>query len=285
MSPPAATGATLTEVLAGGTRWKLLDTGGDSRECALLLHGAGSSSHSWQRLLPWLLPRYRVLAPDLPGHAGTAAISLGEDGMRAMADAVVALLRVRGATPTVLLGHSAGAALAARLTIDGRVRPRRLVSVNGAFFAWRGFAGSTFAPLASALASLPALTALVAKRARSPGSIRHLIASTGSALDAAGVAEYERLFRDPGHVAGTLAMMAHWNLAALERDLPRLALPLLLIAGTNDRAVPPAHAGRVQALVPGSAVAQLTGLGHLAHEEDPARVARLLEDYLAEPSR
>jgi magnesium chelatase accessory protein len=273
------------EVTAGGTRWRVLDSGEGTAGCALLLHGAGSSLHTWHGLLPWLVPYHRVLAPDLPGHAGTAALPLGTDGMRAMADALVALLRARGAAPTVIIGHSAGAALAARLAIDGRVHPRRLVSVNGAFLGWRGLAGSTFAPLARALSSLPAVTAFVAERARSPRAIRHLIASTGSTLQAAGIAEYQRLFSEPAHVAGTLAMMAHWNLAALEEDLPRLTLPLLLIAGSEDRAVAPAHAARVQALVRGSAVAHLTGLGHLAHEEDPARVARLLTDFLADPPR
>ena len=37
----------------------------------LLLHGAGASSHTWHRLIPYLDDRYRLIAPDLPGHGFT----------------------------------------------------------------------------------------------------------------------------------------------------------------------------------------------------------------------
>ena len=71
-------------------------------------------------------------------------------------------------------------------------------------------------------------------------------------------------------------MMANWDLRALVRDLPSLAVPLVLVTGALDRAVPPAEARRVQALLPDARVIDLPGLGHLAHEERPAEVAELI---------
>ncbi len=87
---------------------------------------------------------------------------------------------------------------------------------------------------------------------------------------------YRRLFAKPGHVRGALGMMANWDLAALERDLGRLAVPLLLVVGGNDRAIRPEDAFRLRDRLPGTRVELLRGLGHLAHEEDPERVAALV---------
>ncbi len=46
--------------------------------------------------------------------------------------------------------------------------------------------------------------------------------------------------------------------------------------GAADRAIPPADAERTQAIVPGARVVSMPGLGHLAHEEDPAATAALI---------
>jgi magnesium chelatase accessory protein len=68
-------------------------------------------------------------------------------------------------------------------------------------------------------------------------------------------------------------MMAHWDLEPLRADLPRLTVPMTLLAGDLDRAVRPEEAAEIAALVPHAQVVALPGLGHLAHEEAPERVA------------
>jgi magnesium chelatase accessory protein len=87
--------------------------------------------------------------------------------------------------------------------------------------------------------------------------------------------------RSPDHVAGALAMMANWNLEPLARDLPRLTAALLLLVGGGDRTLPPTEAARVLAILPTARRVTLAGLGHLAHEEDPARVAALITEFVA----
>ena len=51
-----------------------------------------------------------------------------------------------------------------------------------------------------------------------------------------------------------------------------------MIVADNDRAVPPAQAQRVLALLPPQArttLTRLSGAGHIVHEEQPAQVAAL----------
>jgi magnesium chelatase accessory protein len=74
-------------------------------------------------------------------------------------------------------------------------------------------------------------------------------------------------------------MMAHWDLQALANELARLRVPLDLVVGSRDRTVPPSQAERVLARLPAklhSTLTRLQGLGHLAHEEEPEQVARLI---------
>ncbi|MDU6492047.1 MAG: alpha/beta hydrolase, partial [Bradyrhizobium sp.] len=49
-----------------------------------------------------------------------------------------------------------------------------------------------------------------------------------------------------------------------------------LVAASHDRAIPPDVALRIKQLVPQAQLELIDGLGHLAHEEQPARIAALI---------
>ena len=106
--------------------------------------------------------------------------------------------------------------------------------------------------------------------------VARLLGNTGSRLAAEDLRSYRRLLLNPGHVSAALQMMAHWDLQGLSAELPGLSLPLTLVVGSGDRMIPPADADRVRAIVPQARVVRLEGLGHLAHEEQPAAVAALV---------
>jgi magnesium chelatase accessory protein len=257
-------------IAAGGIDWHVQRAG--RGPCILLLHGTGASTHSWRGLLPILAERFDVIAPDLPGHAFTSPPPGGDHSMPAFAKAVAALLDRLGAEPVLGVGHSAGAAVLARMTLDGAVHPKGLVAINGALLPFGPYAGSLFSGLARMIAMAPLLPSIVA-RFVDAGTVRRLLADTGSKVDAEGLRLYARLFSEPSHVAATLRMMAMWDLAALKRDLPGLDAPFLLLAGTGDRTIPPDVSARVRDMIPHGRLEALPGLGHLAHEEDPESTA------------
>jgi len=264
-------------VLAGGLRWHVQVLGrplGEAAPIALLLHGTGASTHSWRDLAPLLAPHFTVVMPDLPGQGFSAAPPAGGLSLAGMARSIAALLRVLDLRPGLIIGHSAGAALGARLCLDGTAAPRHLVSINGALLPLGGVAGMVFGPMARLMVSLPGMARLAARQARERATVERLLRDTGSVLPPEGVDYYARLFRRPEHVGATLGMMAEWDLPGLARDLPRLATPLTLVVGKQDRTIRPTEARRLQALLPAARIAALPGLGHLAHEEAPDLVAR-----------
>ena len=271
-------------VQAAGLRWHVQIFGEDlSLPTALLIHGTGASTHSWRGLVPLLTPHFKVLSLDLPGHAftdmppgGAGATQMSLPGMaKAMGDVLVTL----DVSPALLIGHSAGAALAVRMTLDGLTRPQNIVSINGALQPLGGLAGQMFSPVAKLMSALPFVPSLFAWQATHPSVLQKLLDSTGSSLDAEGTALYGQLVSNPGHAAGALGMMANWDLPQLAMDLPRLTASLSLLVGSQDHTVPPRQAERLVALWPPASVCAqpqlitLPGLGHLAHEERPDLVA------------
>lgn len=266
-------------VEAGDVRWHV-QVAGDGPG-VLLLHGTGASTHSWRDVLPRLATQAMVVAPDLPGHAFSRPLRGDTQSLPGMARAAGALLARLGVAPRLIVGHSAGAAIAVRMCLDRHADPATVVSFNGAFLPPRalpGLAGQIFSPLARLLASAPFVPDLFAWRAGDPKVIARLLEATGSRLDPAGVAFYRRLGASPDHVAGALTMMARWDLSDFPRDLPRLRQRLVLVVGTRDGTVPPDTSRLVHRLVPGSAIVSLPGLGHLAHEERPDEAARVIRE-------
>ena len=272
-------------VKVAGLRWHVqqFDSVAPGTPTVLLLHGTGASTHSWRGLIPFLTPHFKVLSLDLPGHAFTdmppGGASSQQMTLPGMATAIGDLLSLLDVRPALLVGHSAGAAIALRMALDGRAAPRHIVSINGALRPLGGLAGQVFSPVAKLMSALPFVPTLFSWQASNASVLQKLISSTGSTLDAEGMALYGQLVRNPGHAAGALGMMANWDLPQLAEDLPRLATPLSLIVGSQDHTVPPRQAAQLRALWPASSAApppplvSLSGLGHLAHEEQPALVA------------
>ena len=266
-------------VSAAGLKWHVQVMG--SGPVVLLIHGTASATHSWRDLAPLLAAHFTVVAPDLPGHGFTTAISRPTPA--AVATALAALLAELALAPTLIVGHSAGAAVALTMAEQNRARPQAIVSLGGALLPFPGLAGKLFPAMARMIFVNPLMPELFAMRARVPGEIAaFLYRSTGSRIDQRGLSFYERLLKTSGHIAGALALMANWDLEPLERALPGLDLPILLAHGVGDKTIPAKTAHKVAALLPDGRALMLPGLGHLAHEEDPAGHAALILDFARE---
>lgn len=263
-------------VKAGGLRWHIQKFGSDQAPLVLLLHGTGSSTHSWRDVAPLLASHFAVLAVDLPGHAFSSMPRAADQSLPGIAQHIGELLKSLRLSPAIVVGHSAGAAIAARMLLDQTIAPAALVSLNGAFTGIPGLAGQIFSPLTRLLASVPMASHLFAWQASDAGMVEQLMRSTGSKLDPVGLKFYSRLVRNIGHVDAALAMLAHWDLEPLEQELHRICEPVWMVAAENDLMVPPEQIRQVSKLLPDARLTMWPSLGHLAHEEKPTLCARLI---------
>ncbi|RZS58541.1 magnesium chelatase accessory protein [Sphaerotilus mobilis] len=270
LPPPTET------VRAAGLRWGLRRLGRGPR--LLLLHGTGSSGDSWLAVAQRLASHHEVWLPDLPGHGRSEAYADRHASLPRMADSLAALLSAHDGAPDLVAAHSAGAAVMLQMVLDRRIAPRGLLAVNGALAPLPGLAAAVFPPLARLIGASDWLPRLAARQAARPTALARLIASTGSRLGEADVARYRALLTQHSHVRGALDMMGAWQLDALLAGLPRLPVPLWLAAGTRDGTVPCSQSARLAPRIPQARYLPLDGLGHLAHEEAPDRIAALITE-------
>lgn len=271
-------------VEAGDTFWHVQvmgPAGPGPHPVALLVHGTAGSTHSWRDVAPILAERFLVVAPDLPGHGFTSIPRRAALSLSGMSAGLGTLLGALDLKPAIAVGHSAGAAILAQMALEHRIAPRAIVAFNGAFLPFRGVAGRVFPPLAKMFAINPFMAHGMAKLA-DPMTVARLMEGIGSSLDLRGQALYRRIFSSEAHVSAALGMMASWELRPLGRALPHLKTPLVLVVGEADRAVPPQDARDVATRVPHARIVSLPGLGHLAHEEQPHKAARIILDSFAD---
>lgn len=262
-------------------QWHIQETG--SGDTLLLLHGAGASTHTWRDLIPLLAQHYHVVAIDLPGQGFTRLGSRGRCGLTHMSDDIRALCDAEGWPLRAIIGHSASAAIALtmadRWAAEGRAVPD-IIAINAALGRFEGVASWLF-PLLAKLLALNPLTAPAFSMGRNHQTrAARLIESTGSRLDEAGLAFYARLIANRSHVDGTLQMMSQWNTDPLNRRFEQIGARTLLITGANDRAVAPRISAEAAARLPDARHIDLPDLGHLAHEEAPADIARHILSWL-----
>lgn len=260
-------------VEAAGLRWHVQVAG--TGPVILLLHGTGAASFSWGDLLPLLVPHFTVVAPDLPGHGFTAAPDREVLTLPGMARACGALLTALGLSPVLAAGHSAGAAIVIRMALDGDCAASRLVGLNPALIPPPALYRELIAPFMHRLVTARFVSAPAAALARRDGVIASLLRATQSSVTPGNRQLYELMLGSEARVRDVLGMMANWSLTELVADMPRLTVPLQLVAGARDPWIALDDLRVLARRTPGCTLDTLPG-GHLLHEEQPAAIAQLL---------
>jgi pimeloyl-ACP methyl ester carboxylesterase len=231
--------------------------GGRRPPVVLLLHGLGATGDVWNGFAAALGGRAWV-APDLPGHGGSAPLPVYT--FARAAEAVAALVDPAG---TVVVGHSFGGVVG--LHLAARPGVRAVVGV-GIKVAWTADELARAASLAERAApTYPTREEAVARHLRTAG--------LGGLVDR----------DDPALDAGVLRIGDGWRPAFDPRAFgvgePEVAalvaaaapVPVRLARGELD---PLVSTEQLAALVPEPV--ELTGLGHNAHVERPAALLPLL---------
>jgi pimeloyl-ACP methyl ester carboxylesterase len=103
---------------------------GDGAPAVLAVHGITSSSHTWLAVARTLSGRVSLIAPDLRGRGRSNALP-GPTGMAAHARDMLAVLDHFELDRAVVVGHSLGAYILARLAADHPERVASVVLVDG----------------------------------------------------------------------------------------------------------------------------------------------------------
>ena len=253
--PPSTPAAEAREQLLAGlpvTQRRLrlagVETGvleGGSGQPLVLLHGPGGNAAHWMRVVPDLVARHRVIAPDLPGQGASEL-----DGAPLGAEDVLAwlgeLIAATCAAPPVLVGNALGGAIAARFAT---IHPERI----GGLVLVDALGLTAFAPT-------PAFGAALHDFVARPSERTHDLLWRQCAHDLDGLraqmgahwTSFEAYNLDRARTESVLAaldsLMEQFGIPAIEpADLARITVPTTLIWGRHDLATPPAVAEEVAA--------------------------------------
>ncbi|MEM6955997.1 MAG: alpha/beta hydrolase [Myxococcota bacterium] len=265
-----------------GTRWRVHVSG--SGPAVLLVHGTGSSGHSFAPLIPCLRehlgPRTFVV-PDLPGHRESGALAEAGPALPAFSAGLADVLRHLELSPELAVGHSAGAAVVASMTLASGLDAALYVGVAPAFVPFPRLqqeAGKLsarwLAPLSTRLARLAGLGASAASTLADVLGVEAFSRLPREQRDA-----YAELVGSPPHLEGVLTMLSRWDVGPVYRALSRLPGRWLLVAGKADTAVPVGQVRRAARRISRAQLSVKPG-GHVFHEQDPDPLAQEIAQEL-----
>ena len=250
-----------------------------SGEPLVLLHGLGSSRHSWDPVIPLLAERFDVVAIDLPGFGDSAALAHhAEPHPAAIAAAVDATLRDLGVDAPHVAGNSLGGWVALELAARRPVSSITLLSPAG---LWRHRT-----PLYNRI-SLTTLRALarfggpvVSPLARIPAARWVMFRQIVGRPSAMSAMQARQAIADMGGAPGFRATMR----ASLPRSLTArgpIDAPISLSFGTRDCLLLPRQSRHVEQLPAHTRMVPLRGTGHVPMTDDPTAVAALIDETAA----
>jgi pimeloyl-ACP methyl ester carboxylesterase len=252
----------------------------------LLIHGMAGTHENWQGVIEPLARAHSVVAPDLPGHGGSAP-SAGDYSLGALAVGLRDLLVTLGHERATLVGHSLGGGIAMQFAYHFPEIIERVVLVSS------GGLGSEVSLVlrAAALPGAGLFIAATAAPARTAGNaIRRGLAAFGvrPAADIAEVARGYASLADRDRRAAFLATLRSvvgiggQSVDASDRHYLSEAFPVLIIWGARDPIIPLHHGENAHEAIPGSRLEVFEGVGHLPQLEAPGRFIAVLERFIAE---
>jgi 2-hydroxy-6-oxonona-2,4-dienedioate hydrolase len=254
----------------------------------VLLHGAGDSAFDWSWVMPALAGHHHVYAPDLPGF-GDSAKPRVEYSSTFLAGFLGAFMEALGIQRASVVGNSVGGVAALRLTLSQPEKVAFLSLVDS------GGLGKAVSPGILPIL-LPGLGEVGIAWARTPlGAAQRawwragLLFSRPARAPVKWIAEQRRLARLPGFLEATLsALRAGIDLAGqrevLLNELPRVAVPTLVVWGALDGVFPKRQAGAAVERLPKGRLAVIPACGHLPHVEAPEQFLSALLPALGEHS-
>jgi magnesium chelatase accessory protein len=262
-------------ITVGGLDWHVQLSG--IGPVVLLLHGTGSSTHSWSDLVPLLETHAQVLVPDLPGHAYTLGAKLEDLKLDVIARSLRQLIDQLGIeAPSIVVGHSAGAPLALRFAVAASKQPKLVIALNPSFIPPPAVYTSFFGPLLGPLTRSSTLSSLLASLTPSLGMVDKLLDSTNTILPEARRVYYRKLFERSDHVRGSMNFMAAADIQKVLFEADLYQGKLICVLGNQDAWIPLKPLERIiRDYFPAAEIVKWEG-GHIMHELEPNKVAQLI---------
>jgi len=244
----------------------------------VLLHGTGASLHTWDGWTRELTRERRVIRFDLPGFGLTGPSPDGVYTIERYVDTVLAVADTLGVPRFVLAGNSLGGYVAWATAVLHPQRIDRLILVDAAGYPYQ----SQSVPLAFRIARTPVLNVLmrdVLPRSVIESSLRDVYGDPSKVTPDL-VDRYFDLATRAGNRAALVARFDQTTPGTLSERVTEIQVPTLILWGGKDRLIPLDFGQRFARDIHDSRLIVFDALGHVPHEEDPARTVAAVLPFI-----
>ena len=234
----------------------------------LLVHGLMMTGEMFETVIERFATRHRVIVPDLRGHGRSRGLPPPFTAEQLASD-LSRLLDHLGIGSTAMLGYSQGGAIVQQLVLDHPTRCDRLVlactySYNMATFP--EWLEGHLMPLLLHILGMKGFAKLILSQ-----GLKNL--------------DRENAERGVGLIADqdTKLMISAWKEAVAFDSRPHLAeikCPTLVVAASDDQAVPFHHAKMLHDGIPGSKLTIIDGADHALLWTHPDKLVHVTEEFL-----
>jgi pimeloyl-ACP methyl ester carboxylesterase len=239
----------------------------------VLVHGSPADSRAWNRVVPFLKDRFRLVMPDLPGYGASDPVTDQPKGRAAlMGRAVVRLVEHVGPV-AVVAGHSYGGLVALQAALQAKSGTMgRLVVLEPIFIRGLQLLGDPALAVASAY-----FDDYVGRvDAGEQGAVSLMVDFWFGAGAYTRLPEPVRAYLNANAARNVLDVRSSFYDIATAEQLAALAIPVMMVHGDRSSDVVAAMGRALLTLVPNARLTALAGANHGMLETHPEAVAKLI---------
>jgi len=256
-----------------------------SKTLILLLHGFGSSTYSWQRIIEPLSKFGTVIAYDRPAFGLTERVTPGVDinynpyPLSYQPEIINFFIEQNNIEKVILIGNSAGGTVAIQAALDYPEKIDGLILISPAVYGGGG-APKWIKPLLN-LPQMDRLGPVLVRTIRERGlELLKMAWANPENIQPQDLENYQK----PLSVDGW--DVALWEFTKvngdnnLESRLNEIQIPVVVISGAQDKIIPPDQSEKLSSELLNSEIFILPNCGHVPQEECPIELMEIIDDYL-----
>ena len=244
----------------------------------VLIHGTGSSLHTFGDWTTKLKQYYRVVTMDLPGHGLTDAFPDRTYSMDHYVDFIKHFLAARGIKECVLGGNSLGGGITWNFTVKHPEMVTKMILIDASGYPSK----AKSVPLAFKLAQTPVIKDVfkfITPRFVAKASIENVFADRTKVTDALVDRYFELTLREGNRQAfidrfsTTKTLSSHKNIKLIQQRT-------LILWGEEDQLIPVEKAYQFHEDLPNDTLVIMKNVGHVPMEESQSKSLEAVISFL-----
>ena len=258
---------------------------GSGKPVFIFLHGFAASLFSWHAVMEPLSKHGRMIAYDRPAFGLTDRPVIENVqttnlyGTAGQVEMLYDLMNVLGVEKAVVVAHSAGGTVGMAFALKYPQRVSALILVGPAVYRYSPVPRWAGRFLNKKPVRLFGQVLIHPTRAFTRQTLRQTWHDT-SKIGEDIVTGYKKPFLSKGWEAGLWEFSIAPHVKNLWKRSSELKMPVLVVAGDDDRVIPTRHSRRLAEITPGAEFHLVKDCGHVPQEEKPGEFVKVVERFL-----